>query len=1039
MKAFHISDIHFRGLSRHAEYRQCFEQLFEVARKEEPDLFFLGGDIVHSKTQGITPELIDILTWCLQTMSEIAPVHIILGNHDGLILNKSRQDAITPIVNALNSDRIHLYKKSGVYPTGIKGFNWCVFSCFDEEGWETVSPIAGEINIACFHGAVKGSLTDTDWKVEGEINASFFNDYDYVFLGDIHKRQNVAGNGVIAYPGSFIQQDYGEDVIKGCLLWDIQTSTRYDVKFVHITNESPFITIGYRGNINETNDLIDKMPMGARVRIASDIPVPPTVLNMIETKLHSERQPKEVVYKIAELSSASSNVPDTAKIGLDLRRPDTMRALVRDFYKDHDLTSHKLGKLDNVVDTYLSSLEKQTGEDRSYNWSLDNIKFKNTFAFRGDNEINFEKMGGITGIFGKNRAGKSSIIGSLVYCLFNTSDRGSLKNLHIINDKEDFCDAEAQITVKGEKYKIHRKTKKTTNKKGDTNVNTSLSITKTDSDMQFSDVSDEQRRETDKVLRQLIGTSEDFFMTSLAAQGSLNKFFDEKSTARKQILGKFLNLDIFDHLYERSREDLVPLRATFKGRRDRQQIDAKIRETSELFDQEKKKTALISDSLNEVSAKHASMKQVASGNSSLEAALLLRDLEKKLSSHTDKRSTYESQINTLSDGKLKHEEKVRKISKLKIDFPIDSLRNEYSKQSTMRTKIDICANEMAQLEKIVARLNDDISILKTVPCGDEYPTCPFIKKAFVSKTKIDDEQRILTDKRDELTSLKREYADIEKKDLQTKIKKYEALLEEERSSSLEISKLETKIETIQDSLSDLVQQIKKIESEIKNLEKVVNDSSNLCDVYDSIKEIESEIDRLKKDQLTNAKNVGSYEALLETLSTEKQTLEKDLEDLEIYELINVAMSKRGLPSQIIAKMLPQINLEIQNILFGVCNFTVELEVDDESNSLEIYINYGDKRRIIELGSGMEKMISAISVRVALISMSSLPKSNIFIIDEGFGALDDTNLEACTRLLKSLKKYFSHILIISHVDAIKDAVDNFIEINWQDGGANVKAV
>jgi exonuclease SbcC len=83
------------------------------------------------------------------------------------------------------------------------------------------------------------------------------------------------------------------------------------------------------------------------------------------------------------------------------------------------------------------------------------------------------------------------------------------------------------------------------------------------------------------------------------------------------------------------------------------------------------------------------------------------------------------------------------------------------------------------------------------------------------------------------------------------------------------------------------------------------------------------------------------------------------------------------------------------------------------------------------------MISAIATRVALISMSSLPKSNIFIIDEGFGALDDTNLEACTRLLKSLKKYFSHILIISHVDAIKDAVDNFIDINWIDGGASVK--
>jgi DNA repair exonuclease SbcCD ATPase subunit len=52
---------------------------------------------------------------------------------------------------------------------------------------------------------------------------------------------------------------------------------------------------------------------------------------------------------------------------------------------------------------------------------------------------------------------------------------------------------------------------------------------------------------------------------------------------------------------------------------------------------------------------------------------------------------------------------------------------------------------------------------------------------------------------------------------------------------------------------------------------------------------------------------------------------------------------------------------------------------------------------------------------------------MLIIDEGFGALDESNIEACTRLLSSLKKWFKNIIIISHVDAIKDAVDNSLEI------------
>ena len=135
VKFIHLSDIHFRGLTRHKEYRSSFEDFFKKAKDLNPAIIFIGGDIVHSKTQGISPELIDILAWWFTEMSKNAETHIILGNHDGLISNKHRQDAITPIITALNNKRLHLNKKSGTYPTGIKGFNWCIVSCFDKRAF----------------------------------------------------------------------------------------------------------------------------------------------------------------------------------------------------------------------------------------------------------------------------------------------------------------------------------------------------------------------------------------------------------------------------------------------------------------------------------------------------------------------------------------------------------------------------------------------------------------------------------------------------------------------------------------------------------------------------------------------------------------------------------------------------------------------------------------------------------------------------------------------------------------------------------------
>src|SRR5690606_29478712 len=122
-----------------------------------------------------------------------------------------------------------------------------------------------------------------------------------------------------------------------------------------------------------------------------------------------------------------------------------------------------------------------------------------------------------------------------------------------------------------------------------------------------------------------------------------------------------------------------------------------------------------------------------------------------------------------------------------------------------------------------------------------------------------------------------------------------------------------------------------------------------------------------------------------------------------------------------------INTEIARILNGITDYTVELEREGDNERIEIYINYGDSRRPVELGSGMEKFMASIAMRVAMLNVSTLPKPDMFIIDEGFGSLDDLSAEACNRLLVSLKRYFRTIVVITHVDAIKDVADHVLEI------------
>ena len=254
-KIAHFADVHWRGLSRHDEYKRAFKDAFKTMKAEKVDAIVVVGDIVHSKTQGISPELIDCLCWWFRSLSEIAPTYVTLGNHDGLIMNKDREDAISPIIRALDLPGLKLIKNSESFEHGELLFS--NFSCFDEESWEKLSPASEKINVALYHGAVRGSKTDIDWELDGEVDIGLFQGFDFVLLGDIHKSQYLDEENRVAYCGSSIQQNYGETPDKGFMIWSINSKDEYESKHHRIKHDRPFHTVPWMGTVPATLDAAD--------------------------------------------------------------------------------------------------------------------------------------------------------------------------------------------------------------------------------------------------------------------------------------------------------------------------------------------------------------------------------------------------------------------------------------------------------------------------------------------------------------------------------------------------------------------------------------------------------------------------------------------------------------------------------------------------------------------------------------------------------------------------------------------------------------
>ena len=68
-----------------------------------------------------------------------------------------------------------------------------------------------------------------------------------------------------------------------------------------------------------------------------------------------------------------------------------------------------------------------------------------------------------------------------------------------------------------------------------------------------------------------------------------------------------------------------------------------------------------------------------------------------------------------------------------------------------------------------------------------------------------------------------------------------------------------------------------------------------------------------------------------------------------------------------------------------------------------------------MGSGAEKTICAMAIRLALLNVSTLPKGDVFILDEPGTALDEDNMEGFVRILDMIGTQFKTVLLISHLE------------------------
>jgi DNA repair exonuclease SbcCD ATPase subunit len=156
------------------------------------------------------------------------------------------------------------------------------------------------------------------------------------------------------------------------------------------------------------------------------------------------------------------------------------------------------------------------------------------------------------------------------------------------------------------------------------------------------------------------------------------------------------------------------------------------------------------------------------------------------------------------------------------------------------------------------------------------------------------------------------------------------------------------------------------------------------------------------------------------------TIEKENEVDKLFKVYIEIVGKKGISKLVLRSVLPIINSETQRLLEDVCNFEVEIFIDDK-NEVQFLINEDDVTKQLKSGSGFEKTVSSLALRAVLGKLSILPMPNFITFDEVMGKVANDNLEKLKPLFEKIKDMYEIVFLITHNDLVKDWSENLITV------------
>ena len=661
---------------------------------------------------------------------------------------------------------------------------------------------------------------------------------------------------------------------------------------------------------------------------------------------------------------------------------------------------------------------------------------------------------------GENGAGKSSILDAITWSLWGKARSNSPDDL--IHQGETEMRVALTFLQGEERFRVIRQRK--SGKRGSSILELQAWDNTVDS---WRGLSDATMRDTQAKIDELLRMDYDTFVNSaFLLQGRADEFTTKTPAQRKQVLANILGLTVWEIYEGRVRDRINASRAGIERLEGRlAEIDRELSQRAQ-YEKELKEAEARANTLGEqlaVSEKEWSGLE--------ETRTELVGLQRQIDDLTRRIQQREAEIN---EAEREQQAAKEQADRAAIDAALQSVQASLAELEPLEQERQALEVEREQATKEAATLcginealgpeTEPIKVrVETLQAADE-PICPTCNQPLSEEhshsliaeleAEIGSRREQYRTNREQVGELERNIANLDqrRKDLNERLKERPALEKKAGELGAALGHADDAKKRAQ-ALQERIERWKK-ELTVDN-----DDRTKLDEKADRSEELLrkasltlADLDRFRADKRLADERVGAARqqiAAIEALEKQRDQRvtqrDAEAEALRDYEELREAFSKRGVPAMIIETVVPELERTANDLLVRMTEGRMHVRIETQREiktgelreALDIIISDELGSRPYELYSGGEAFRIDFAIRIALsrlLANRAGAQLRSLFIDEGFGTQDLRGREHLVSAINSIQDDFDLILVITHIDELKEAFPTRIEVTKTSDGS-----